>query len=291
TPRADKPSYVMIIKAHVPDPGEHPRSYALLREAAEYAIIHQLSLDLSAYFQDYSPDDKLVQEYTRSDVPQILLQNRVLSLLCTPLEERVPFIELSMSKHQPPGEIHSVHRLDGSVYSRFDLWLPSGSTLSRPSSNVLQLDSKRLSLTLKVVFKGINTNVPAGFLPFFFGVEPRCFVTYQVDVRVTAVVKPWALLRQAGWRYYQWLDSFLDRLHEFLSFDDYLNRIQWDANYARLRIDHNSRKRRKQSEEQTLATEESPNPADGVAAKTKPKNDNGPPANDDSEAQRGEAGS
>jgi hypothetical protein len=120
-----------------------PRSAALLREAAEYVVLDYLSLYLSSYFNDTSFDNKFLRDYTRADVPQILLENRVLLLLSTPPGERAGF--LNEATESPGGwKVIRMYK-NGMEYVHFHLMLPEGTSISRPNADKLIIDSKRIS--------------------------------------------------------------------------------------------------------------------------------------------------
>ncbi len=249
-------SYVSVVKVTSAEVQPLPKAAAILREAAEYLILEELSLHLSSYFQSQPANDQFVKEYTRRDIPEILLQNRVLALLSAPLEDRAPFVKLSLSEQPPPGEIHTIFGSNGSVYSRFHLSLPKGSTLSRSSDESLHLDSKRLSLTLQVDYGGFSANLPSEFLALYVGLPEDSVDVLLLHVRVAASLKRWALVRRGGWECYRWLDSFLDRLESCTSFHMFLKRICWDAIAAQVRVGNQIKRATRQAYDPATGNEQ-----------------------------------
>lgn len=230
TPPVNEVSYVLIVRTEKESPADElPASAEILREAAEYVLLEQLSLHLSSYFNDFKKD-KLVYEYTRDDVPQILLKNRVLSLLSTPLNERENFLKLATKPGGlPDGEIVSAFGSDGSRFSRFDLCLPLGSDVARPSKNTVTISSPRIALAINVIFDGFSSSIDPSFLALAVGVDPRSVHVFKVQFDVSATIKRAMLLRGSGWKYYEWLDSFMDRARTFACFDTYFASLGWTS--------------------------------------------------------------
>jgi hypothetical protein len=252
---------------------KQPKSAALLGEALEFCVLDELSTHLSGYFGQEPNEKHLIKEFTRDDVPQLLLQNRVLSILCTPLEDRAVFAK-AFSKHDPTdpqrGVLYSLFGADGFMYSRFDLILPSGTVVSRPHPGTLRLESPRLRLEIAISYGGFLTNFPPRFEEEYLGRESDEVIPLKVDVAVTAHLKASAFLRFHGWKYYGWVDSFFDRLQNALDFEHYIEVIGWTFAGTCSRVVWQAqvrRERRGQDAKDSLvaptpASHESPKPAE-----------------------------
>lgn len=220
--------YAMLWRVDVPhSPAAKSKSAAFFREAVEYLVIEQLSRHLSNYLGNLDEDEN-IKCYERGDVPHILLENRILNTLSTPLEDR-PLLKNALKDEDHPinGELHSVFGSDGSVYQRFDLVLPRDTIVSRPRANTLRLENNRLVVEFGIVFEGFHSSLPEGFAEFYLGSSRKSWFAYSFNIEVTAHVKPLALLRQSGWRNYDWIDSFAEQLDCWASFGAFLERIGW----------------------------------------------------------------
>jgi hypothetical protein len=236
-PGATKPGYVSITRVERDVTAAEPKSAALVREAIEYVLLGELSLHLSSYFNSYPHEDSYVREYQRKDIPTLLLENRVLALLTKPMEEREPFIKaFSPKKGGPEGEVHVLYSADGAMYRRFDLALPAGTKISRPSAGTLILDNNRIRLEIRAQYEGFSAVVPFDFLDLYLGVDPFSVAPRMVRVFVEYRVKAWSLTRRSGWEYYQWVDSFVERLQGHVSADAFFHNISWDALSAYFRV-------------------------------------------------------
>lgn len=204
------------------------RSEVLLREAVEYLLIDALSLHLSSHFNDVSDEDKFIQRYEREHIPHLLLQNRVLSLLSSPYEDRASFA--AYANEEPPGKMYMIWASDGAIYNRFELVLPRGTRLERDKAGAIRLVSPRVELTLRIestIFGSLNP--PLDFIRLVMDQEPLAVEALHVNVHLTYSANAASLLRRAGWKYYEWVDSFVTELRERFSAEDFLRRIQWET--------------------------------------------------------------
>jgi len=238
----DRPSltdYVAIVRATATEPIAESKSAKILREALEFILLEQLSLHLSAYFEVDLGLDKETVEYTRNDVPELLLQNRVLSLLSTPIEDRAIFSECKTPEPQPECDIIEIDGPDGAAYRRFDLRLPKGTKVSRPSEGTLKLENNRVSLELIARYEGFLSNMPDDFPILYLTRSYDSVTVLKIDVELRTSIKIRALLRPSGWKYHQWIDSFSQCLWQFASFGHFLERIGWETAYTDQLIERN----------------------------------------------------
>ena len=225
----------------------------------EFVILEQLSSHLSSYFQEFDDQDNQIVEYNRKHVPDLLLENRILSLLTTPIEDRATFAKSKLSSKSPDGTIHATYGSDGAMYTRFDLILPKGTKIKRPYPGVLELENDRVALTVYIDYEGYSTSLPHDFAEAFLGVPRHSIEPLQVNIFLITKIKILALLRWRSWRYYQWIDSFAERLRDFSQFSQFLEKIDWEATITHFRIRNNIAKLRskRRSEKQNESSENS----------------------------------
>jgi len=252
-----KPAYITLTRGEAGENLAEPRSAIILNEAIEFVVLERLSTHLADYFDDYPDDDKYKKEYKREDVPSLLLQNRILSLLTAPLENRAVFVEQTFSKEPPKGEIVSMMGSDGSLYQRFDLVLPNHTQISRPAPGILHFESERISMTLKASYQGFSLYIPWDFIGFYVGKNPEKMRELLVNISVDATIRRWGLFRNRGWNYYRWIDSFAESLERFASKDVFFERINWDALSAQLFVSN----RRAKAKRRGLSNKPSPEKA------------------------------
>jgi hypothetical protein len=200
----------------------------LLDEALQFVLLEKLSTHLSTYFHDSNSD--LIAELRREDIPAFLLQNRVLNLLTTPIEQRDVFLKAFPDPaKRPEGVLCSLWGSDGSMYSRFDLNLPKNSKVSYLGRGALRIETKRLDLDISARYTGSSGVVSRAFVDHYMGRSWDDIDFRIVEVILRGRVKPLALLSRKGWEHYRWLDSFRARLKESIDFDVFQSGIKWNS--------------------------------------------------------------
>jgi hypothetical protein len=226
----EKPTYISIKKLT----GEAaeitvPSSAKLLNEAISFLMLESLSTHLSTYFNDWD-EDEYITEYTRDHIPGVLLKNRVLNLLSTPIEQRDVFLDVFPDGvDSKEGEVVSLWGSDGSMYSRFDLILPKGSKIEHDEIGHIKIYTPRLTLEILNRYPGTSTPVSSNFIENYIGRGHREIQCRKVLITVKCKIKPMSLLSSAGWRYYHWLDSYRSRARHEMHFDQFQEDINWSS--------------------------------------------------------------
>jgi len=199
----------------------------LAREALEYFVLNELSLHLSAHFENNPriEDDEIVR-FGRRDIPSILLENRFLELFSKPMEEREAFSP--SDKGPPPHRVVSATGKRGEIFDQFELILPRGAQVSRTDAQSIRFETKRLSMDIEVEFDGFSANLPHRFEELYLGRKCGDVHSYQINLVISVQFKLKSLLSATGWEYYHWLDSFLDEIDRAFSFSRFLQHIGWN---------------------------------------------------------------
>lgn len=241
--KSKKPiQYLSIIRMNSPiEERIETKSQKIVKEAVEYILLEKLSTHLSTYFSDIPDDDEMLIEYTRSDFPEILLKNRIINLLSTPFEDRPIFLKAKLKKEEIEGEIIAFGGSDGSRFSRFDLVLPKKSDVTRKDDGGLLITSTRLILEIDVTYDKFNTVAPRGFEELYIRKGSRDISLDMVDIEISVKIKPLSLLFNKGWKYYNWIDSFVSRIDKDFSFDSFIKRIDWENALTNFIITNNNK--------------------------------------------------
>lgn len=211
----------------------------LINEILEYVILDFLSTKLSVYFNDFDDEDKYIMEYTRKDFPNILLENKVINLLSTNIEDRGIFNECGIKKEKDNEEIVMIKGSDGSLFSRFDLILPRGSKVTRPNFGEIQIENKRIIINIKIVSNVFTQPLPQGFAELYLGAKNSYLDSRKIVVELSYRIKPLALLLNSKWNYHEWIDDFAEELNNFISFKKFIEKINWDSNLTNFIIERN----------------------------------------------------
>ena len=189
-----------------------------------------------------------VTELSRKDIPHILLENRVLNILTTPIEDRPIFSKTKFTSHPDEGELVSIRGSDGSVYEKFDLNLPSGTKVSRSNNGALILDANRVTLSIRCIYEGFAENAPMYFEQGYLGVAPRTIDTLKMEIEVETKIRLRALLTMSGWQTFKWIDSFPERLVHYADFQYFKEKIGWNTAFTSFHIPNAFKRNNKNKE-------------------------------------------
>jgi hypothetical protein len=205
----------------------------LISQAAEYFVLDRLSTHLTDYFADEKFEKHSLETYRRGDIPEVLLSNPFLEMFSRPMEQRTPFVEDTF-KVRPHGEVVFARGPGGVIYDRFDLILPKGSNVRRVTDNRIDIETRKLRMAITVQFEGLCTVLPWGFEKHYMRITDRrdSVTEFKIDVAIGVSMKLGALLSAAGWQYYRWIDSFLDKIEEDLSRDAFFKLINWESAFT-----------------------------------------------------------
>ncbi|HUW65254.1 MAG TPA: hypothetical protein VMW83_11305 [Spirochaetia bacterium] len=208
-----------------------PRSINIIRESIEYFLLDSLCSHLLSHFKYPAEHKKNISILAREQISSVLLTNRFLELFSKPIEDRDSFlgVDETMNEDFEP----YILEVNGTVFRKFVLVLPSNSVVQRIANNAIALKTKRFSLNLKVDFDGSNTILPNGFLENYLSIlgleDSLANVVYDVKVIISIKFKLWSILSRLGWEDYKWIDSFLGRLSKFLSKQQFFDDINWNT--------------------------------------------------------------
>jgi len=208
---------------------------SLIKEATEYYLIDELSTHLTDYFNLRGLDKKQLIEFSRNDIPDILLTNRFLELFSKPMEQRASFIK-DLKNDKSPGKVVMSMGDDGTLFKEFDFVLPKGSKVTR-SEGAIIIDTKRFKISLKVNYGGFGNVLPRGFETYYLGYTSyRDTWTTKIEVDITVEFKYFTVISKGGWDYYEWIELFLDKFEENFSEEYFFNKIKWDQVYVQTKI-------------------------------------------------------
>lgn len=208
---------------------EKTPSTKLAVELIEYFILSKLSTHLTDYFNknEDSEEDKLITMY-RNDVPEIFTMNRFIDLFSRPMEERDAFGSHPARKPSH-GEVVAAFGPGGVLFDRFDLTLPRETKISRDGHGTVVLKTNRFKMKMVSKIEFSSAHVPFEFFEYYMGRKFDEIETNYCSITVDINFNKIGLLSAKGWQYYRWVDSFLDELHEDISFDGFLRKIDWES--------------------------------------------------------------
>ncbi|MFF0339679.1 hypothetical protein [Kribbella sp. NPDC004875] len=208
----------------------------LVREMAEYVVLDTLSTHLTDYFNHESFDPDLLEEFSRDDVPQVVLRNRVLELFSRDFKDRPGFQAQEEEKSSGGGQIVSMYGDGGQYFNMFELTLPKGSSIERSPDGALVIRNQSVTLAIRVGFRGFATFIDREFSHLYIGI-PRGIRDsgWRVEIQFEASVRRGFVAYGRNLAYHEWLDSFLEHASNRLDFEKFQEDIDWRVTRAMLR--------------------------------------------------------
>jgi hypothetical protein len=205
----------------------------LILEATEYFVLRMLSTHLTNYFSDEKFKEENLTKFERKDIPQVLLENRFLNLFSKPMEERAAasFEARYVSKNTrgSSGE-------RATDFSHFHLILPTKAKVSRIDEKTCEITTKKFTLRVSILYSGADEPLPTDFEKYYLRLQEYYQKSNQsmvkekaIEIEVKVFFKNSIFFSTTGLQYYEWLDSYLDKLEEEFSSSYFLNKIGWDS--------------------------------------------------------------
>jgi hypothetical protein len=204
----------------------------LILEATEYFVFRMLSTHLTNYFSDEKFKEENLTKFERKDIPQVLLENRFLNLFSKPMEERVAaFEDRYVSKSTKGGSSES-----GAEFSHFHLILPTKAKVSRIDEKTCEITTQKFTLRIAILYLGDDELLPADFEKYYLRLQeyyqrsnPSMVKEKAIEIEVKVFFKNSIFFSRTGLQYYEWLDSYLDKLEEEFSSSYFFKKIGWDS--------------------------------------------------------------
>ncbi|MCQ2485883.1 MAG: hypothetical protein MJ168_11200 [Clostridia bacterium] len=205
----------------------------LLIELLEYCILDNLSIFIGDYFNLKHLNENVIS-LDQNSIPDILLDNRFLKLFSENPQNRSAFLCESETRNYD--NVVLMQEKNGAIYRRFNLNLPKGSKAYRSNKNTVIIDTKLFVLTIKVLFGGFNTFIENDFYKYYLNKDDTSFSEYQFNIEINVKYKLNSIFRIHDWKYYNWLDTYVERLNHYCNFATFLEDIGWEKNKTIIKI-------------------------------------------------------
>jgi len=214
-----------------------------INELTEYYILNTISTHLTNYFNNNKIEKEQLVEFSRNDIPLILLNNRFLELFSKPIDKRPIF-----NKHEFKSDrliiikdsnknLVSVKKVSQSNIFRFQSFkivLPEDSKITKDLDGSIVIENKRIILKFKTIFECTNTVLPIGFEKYFLDLHDIFrYDAFQVNIILEFKLKFGAvfLINRLDF----WINSLIDKIEKKISKEKYFNKIEWDKTFVILK--------------------------------------------------------
>ncbi len=225
---------------------EESKSREIIQEASEYYALSKLSTHLEDYFnKDEFADDEELKEFERNELPEILLNNRFIELFSKPMDQRSHFLEEKYQNIDKESDIKindTNHKIvwanipteDGHIiYEKFSLTLPKNSEIERINNQKIIVKMDLINLEIKIEFLGFSTILPKGFPEYYLDIDLANFIdnyiVFNVVFQFRVNFRLYSLFTTRGRNYYNWIDSYLNKMKKQIARKDFFKEIGWDT--------------------------------------------------------------
>lgn len=216
---ADGDSKVVSIHRFDPDDLNH---HTIINSVVEFTVLKLLDLHLNSYFIENDIDKSDIVTLSRDQLSAEVLKNRVIDQLTKDMKERPIFSGDSHPDQE--GVVVYAMNADGAVYMRLGIELPPKSEITRNNDGYLVITNPIFDLTIVPAYEGAATYLPDVFTPS----QDRFFSPRSVSLTMRIRIKSTALLAGGSMEMYEWLDSLVERMHDYISTDRLRQRLDPD---------------------------------------------------------------
>ena len=138
--------------------------------------------------------------------------------------------------HDNKGVVFYSQGHDGVIYQRLEIELPPRSDIIRNNDGFLVIKNPVFDLTIMPKYEGFHTSLH----PIFTPSQGRFFSPMLISLKIHICVKRKAILTSESMNLYEWLDSLVVQLHDYMSTDRLKERLDVDLLVALSRISTNT---------------------------------------------------
>jgi hypothetical protein len=185
----------------------------IINSVLEFLILEEIGGSLSKYNYHNEINKNWYKEYTRDDLDDSVLQNKVIDIITKDAYER------DVLSYDHGYGIVCIMRGDF-IYSPISLNLPLKSKIFRNKHNILTIDTKYYTIQILPCFPGVTKLVDRILMK-----EDDWHSAYEADIKLV-VIKKGRIINDKKARYaLKWLDELLQGIYKYVSFDTFEQEI------------------------------------------------------------------
>lgn len=196
----------------------------IVNSVVEFTILNHIDTHLNEYFLYNEIDSSKTVMLARDQLEPNVLKNRVIDQLTKDMKERSVFSDNEDSDTHKEGVTTYVRHDDGAVYQRLEIELPPKSRIVRNDNGYLVIRNPIFDLTLMPKYDGSLTYIP----PILMPQEEKYVIPLLVSLKMVIRIKRTALFTRQSMEMYEWLDSLVEEMQDYISTDRLLKRLDPD---------------------------------------------------------------
>jgi hypothetical protein len=231
---------IRIVKIDDSEMNRNTKGFPLVNEATEFLFLDWLSKKLEAYFQDDEIKKSLLV-LNRKNIPQILLENRIIDIISKPYEEREQFVDVVDENTKE--DVYFMNSKNGVFFQKFELILPRKSSM-KMKENTLLIQNRNFDIALLTEFSGVNAVLPHLFEKAYLGKDFSNTNVYKISIKLEVNLNPFFFLFWKDWKYLRWIDIIADEFENYFSFDRFVENIGYNQTVTNLVVLKNMRNKK-----------------------------------------------
>ena len=208
------------------------KSNELLKELLEYVLLENFSIFITDYFNLLNKCDKTFT-LNRNDIPEIVINNRFLKMISENISNRSAFIDITNDELNIDNLVWT--KKNGAIYHRFELTLPIGSKIYKKNDLII-ISTKLFDMSFKIHFDGTNEYIDFDLINYYSHKDPKNLSCYSFKIELNVKYKLFAAFKFYDWKYYNWLDEYIEKLYHFCDINCFYNDINWNNIKALIEI-------------------------------------------------------
>ncbi len=198
----------------------------IINSVLEYVVLSELDLHLNAYFVENEIDKRGIEVLGRDKLNSRILKNRVIDLITKDSKERPAFLSHDAKKEGVPGEVVYMKGENGAVFNRLSFELPPKSGIDRNDDGFIVISNPLFDLTIVPKYGGFaSADIPDELMPSNFDI---LFQPIEVGVNLIVRVKLGAFYTNQSMEIYEWIDSFIESMQDYISTERLCRRLNPD---------------------------------------------------------------
>lgn len=245
---------IIGIEENIEDENEiYIKSKDIVIELLEYCIIDRLSTELQDYFRKPNMNFEKLEKIERKNISKDLLSNRFINIFTEEIKNREAFKDSKdeVEYNEKNGnELFYLEIFDsGEIYNKMQLIFPKNTKIKRNDNNSLQIDTKKYLIGIEFDFDGTGVIIDDEFEKYYLDIQNYFdenldlrYHEYGFCVKVNVKYKLNTYFSKNKWKYYLWIENFIEDLEKYISMDNFMNEINWKSVRTILQCYKNSKK-------------------------------------------------
>lgn len=124
----------------------------------------------------------------------------------------------------------------GEIYNKMQLIFPKNTKIKRKDNNNLQIDTKKYLISIEFDFDSTGVIIDDEFEKYYLNIQNYFdeniglrYYEYGFCVKINVKYKLSTYFSKNKWKYYLWIENFIEDLQKYISMDTFMDEINWKS--------------------------------------------------------------